>query len=452
MNRKEIDSFFESQMPFIMEDLRRLIAIPSVSSDKENVGKALDFVLSVGKRLGFRAESHLDHQVGVIELGEGDETVGILTHIDVVPQGDEELWKTPPFEMREIDGKLFGRGTLDDKGATLVSLYAMKAIVDSGQPLKKRVQLIIGTQEEVEWVDMEAYVKKFPLPDYGFTPDGEFPLCNIEKGIADVLIRFPIANENSDGKAVTFIEGGTALNAVPGKCTYKVGYFVKGLEMSAQNFQVKGKTVHSCQPERGVNAILLAVKEILEEDLRENTFYKVCNFIEEYFSSMYGEKLDLYSDNEYYNGEFVHRNVFSPTVLNTTNDYIELGINCRLAFGTDEKKVVEIIEKKSRGYGGKVVYSHTMPAVYISKERPFMKEFAKAYEEITGEENEFVLAYGGSYAKAMPNIVSWGPIFLGEEDTCHEENEYILKDSLIKNGKIFALALSKIVFNEKSYK
>ena len=78
MNRKEIDSFFESQMPFIMEDLRRLIAIPSVSSDKENVGKALDFVLSVGKRLGFRAESHLDHQVGVIELGEGDETVGIL--------------------------------------------------------------------------------------------------------------------------------------------------------------------------------------------------------------------------------------------------------------------------------------------------------------------------------------------------------------------------------------
>ena len=171
MNRKEIDSFFESQMPFIMEDLRRLIAIPSVSSDKENVGKALDFVLSVGKRLGFRAESHLDHQVGVIELGEGDETVGILTHIDVVPQGDEELWKTPPFEMREIDGKLFGRGTLDDKGATLVSLYAMKAIVDSGQPLKKRVQLIIGTQEEVEWVDMEAYVKKFPLPDYGFTPE-----------------------------------------------------------------------------------------------------------------------------------------------------------------------------------------------------------------------------------------------------------------------------------------
>ena len=92
---------------------------------------------------------------------------------------------------------------------------------------------------------------------------------------------------------------------------------MKGLEMSAQNFQVKGKTVHSCQPERGVNAILLAVKEILEEDLRENTFYKVCNFIEEYFSSMYGEKLDLYSDNEYYNGEFVHRNVFSPTVLNT---------------------------------------------------------------------------------------------------------------------------------------
>ena len=94
---------------------------------------------------------------------------------------------------------------------------------------------------------------------------------------------------------------------------------------------------------------------------------------------------------------------------------------------------------------------YAMPAVFVSKEKPFLKVLAEAYEEVTGLRNQFTLAHGGSYAKAMPNIVSWGPIFPSEEDTCHEINEYISIDSLIKNTKTFAYSIAKIALSKESF-
>lgn len=447
----------------MVNDLGKLIAIPSISSDKTNVKKALREVLSIARRMGFKAKSELNEQIGVVEIepyGENCsndfyETLGILTHVDVVPPGDLELWNTDPFKMTLKDGKLYGRGTIDDKGAIVSSLYAMKYILEKSKPVMKKIQLIIGTQEEVQWTDMDEYVKRFKLPDYGFTPDGEFPLCNIEKGIVDVIMSFPKNNEDYTRRNGNFIEeivGGHALNAVPGKCNYKTVLYEDGKEKLTDSHVVYGKTVHSCQPELGINGILEAINGILEKSYQNNEILKLCFFINKYFSSMFGEKLGLCSSKDSYNGEFVHRNVFTPTTINTFDDRIELGINSRIAFGTNVEDVKERLKKVAEANGGVIIYEHSMPAVYISKNRPFMKEFAKAYEEATGLKNEFVLAYGGSYAKAIPNIVSWGPIFLGEEDTCHQENEYMKEDSLFKNMEIFALALENIVFNSNSYK
>lgn len=457
MDSYNFEDFLKEHEEGMLKHLEKSISIPSVSSDLKNVYKALEHVLRVGEELGFEVRSELNGQVGVIEMGEGDEILGILTHIDVVPPGDMTLWETPPFEMVEKDGKLFGRGTLDDKGAVFASLYAMKAVKESGKKLYKKVQLIIGTQEEVQWTDMDAYVEKFTLPDYGFTPDGEFPLCNIEKGIVDAGFRFKVEEcERKDGRYVESISAGYAVNSVPGKCVYTVATYDEGSKVDEEEITVMGKGVHSCQPEMGDNALIKAAKEIAKGDFQENTFLKVAKLIAEYFDSMFGEKFGLASEDEYYNGEFIHRNVFTPTVIKTLAEgettFIELSVNSRTAYGTDENEVVEVFNKWAEENDGELIRSNGFDPVYISKDRPFMKEFAKAYEEETGLENEFVLAYGGSYAKAMPNIVSWGPIFLGEEDTCHVENEYINRESLLLNSKIFANAIGRIVFSDKSFK
>jgi len=93
-----------------------------------------------------------------------------------------------------------------------------------------------------------------------------------------------------------------------------------------------------------------------------------------------------------------------------------------------------------------------LPAVFVSRESPFLQFLADAYEDVTGLQNAYTLAYGGSYAKAMPNVVSWGPLFPGEEDTCHEVNEYISIDSLMCSTAIFAQAIAGIALTVESLK
>ncbi|GAB1477306.1 hypothetical protein MASR2M70_21440 [Bacillota bacterium] len=223
--------YLKEKQERMIHDVCDFVRIPSVSCDSVKVGDALEYILNLGKSFGFRAASFLDGRVGVIETGEGDEVLGILSHVDVVGPGNLDLWESPPFEPLVKDGRIYGRGTLDDKGAAIAALYAMRAVCELGLPLKKKIQLILGTQEEVEWTDMEAYVKRHPLPDYGFTPDGEFPMCNIEKGGIDLTLAFPLTEKMvADGRYLTHIEAGTASNVVPGSCKAEITEYRNGRE------------------------------------------------------------------------------------------------------------------------------------------------------------------------------------------------------------------------------
>ncbi|NLY70720.1 MAG: M20 family metallopeptidase, partial [Clostridiales bacterium] len=235
----------------IIQKVMDFVRIPSISDDAEEVARALQYALDLAKELGFEAKSVLDGMVGIIEVGDGPETLGILSHVDVVPPGNSDAWETPPFEPVLKDGRLYGRGTLDDKGAIVACLYAMKAVLQQGTPLKKKIQMILGTQEEVEWVDMDAYVKQFPLPDYGFTPDGEFPLCNIEKGMIDIELSIPKDENLGEGLFLDAIDGGIATNVVPDKCVAKLIKRTKNDEGSFKEesleLTAKGVSAHSCQ-------------------------------------------------------------------------------------------------------------------------------------------------------------------------------------------------------------
>ena len=431
----------------MLADLTRFVSIPSESDNSEALATAIDFIVTLSEDMGFVTKSCCDGQVAVVELGQGHENLGILSHVDVVPPGDLEEWDTPPYEATIKGDKIFGRGTLDDKGMIIASLYAMKAVLElskvNNKSLKKKVQLILGTQEEVEWTDMDAYVAEYPLPDYGFSPDGEYPICNIEKGCADYTLEFDV-NDNCNQLHTVSIDCGIMQNSVPAKA---VAMLSDGREVIAT-----GKTVHSCQPELGENALFNLYDKLTALGVVENKLMKLLKEISGSFSSIYGKELGLYSESEYYQGEFVHRNVFSPTIFKAENGKAILNINCRFPYGESEAKLLSKIEEFAQRNHGKVTEVYAMPAVFVSKEKPFLKVFAKAYEEVTGLTNEFTLAHGGSYAKAMPNIVSWGPIFPGEEDTCHEANEYISIDSLIKNSEIFAYSIAKIALSDESFK
>ena len=444
MNQK-IRLFLEEHEKDMHDDLKAFIGIPSVSSDHENVVRALRFILELAKTYGFEARSVLEDQVGVIEMGSGDETLGILTHVDVVTPGDMEDWDTDPFTAEIKDGRMYGRGTIDDKGMIIASLYAMRAVKELGLPLTKKVQLIMGTQEEVSWTDMDAYVKAYPLPDYGFTPDGEYPICNIEKGTVDQTMEFDITDtEETEGLYLKGLDIGIANNVVPGKAKAQLS---DGSEITAV-----GKAVHSCQPERGDNAMFILTDQLKEMELEPNKLLSLLEAVREDMSDPFGSKVGLYSENEYYMGEFVHRNAFAPTIFKTKDGKATINVNVRFPYGEDSKRIQDNFENWAKAHGGHTVKVNDLPAVFVSRERPFLKVFAEAYEDVSPFKNEFTLAYGGSYAKAMPNVVSWAPLFPGEEDTCHEPNEYIDLANMLMSAEIFASSIEKIALSEESFK
>ena len=132
------DNIIDENKNEIINTLSELIKIPSVSTEANNPSlpfgehctNALNYILELGNSMGFRTKN-IDNYCGFIEFGEGDELVGIIGHLDVVPALEDDGWTTPPFSPNIRDGKLFGRGSIDDKGPVVASLYAMKAIKDS---------------------------------------------------------------------------------------------------------------------------------------------------------------------------------------------------------------------------------------------------------------------------------------------------------------------------------
>lgn len=442
---KRLEEIIESYKDEMIKETSALVEIPSVTDNRLEVEHALKYALNLGERLGFKSSSMVNDEVGTIESEEPqirNEVLGILTHVDVVNEGDTEKWENPPFKATLKSGKLYGRGTLDDKGPLVASLYAMKAVDDlakeAGIKPFKKVQMIIGTREETNWTDMYAYVKDYPLPDYGFTPDGEFPICNIEKGVASLTINLPPVLD----KDLTYLKGGTASNVVPGRCE---------LILAGEKILIEGKAVHASEPERGENAILKAANYLMDKIDMESQGGKIIRAIRDYFTDREGSALGLRSESEYYGGEFVHRNIFTPTMIEATEEKTILTLDIRYAYGTNFDEIFSAFENFANSLGGIIAGWQDLPPVYVSSKMPFLEVFAQAYEKMTNLKNEFVLAYGGSYAKAMPNIVSWGPIFPGDPDTCHEENEFISVDTLLKNAKIFAAAVWGIVMKEESF-
>ncbi|MBR2323831.1 MAG: Sapep family Mn(2+)-dependent dipeptidase, partial [Clostridia bacterium] len=222
----------------------------------EELKKCLDYFLDLGKSLGFTVKN-VDGYAGHVEWkGQSDEIVGILAHLDVVPEG--EGWLYPPYKATIEGDYMYGRGVLDDKGPAAACLYAMKELKDSGFIPTKTIRLIVGCDEESGWEDIEYFKTKSTFPEYGFSPDGDFPVSYAEKGINNICFSLPKLKNFYD------IKGGTVFNAVCGYATCKAkkeGINLTLLKKHGLNLiddntiESVGKSCHGSRPELGKNAI-----------------------------------------------------------------------------------------------------------------------------------------------------------------------------------------------------
>lgn len=451
----------EKRRDSIIKELQELIAIPSVLTDEaaadapfgKDVKRALDWFLDKGAARGY-AVKNVANVAGHIETGSGQEILGILGHVDVVPAGAG--WTKDPFGGIVENGRLYGRGAIDDKGPTIAAWAALNMVKDAGFEFTKRVRLIIGTDEESGFRCVERYFETEEMPNIAFAPDADFPIINSEKGIAALVLG--MSSWQSTDALQSFVSG-SRTNMVPDLAEAVVtGALVEwqpafeefltqqGVAGSAKadgahvKLSVHGKSAHAMEPEDGVNAgILLALflKGHLAGDGGRFT-----TFLADYFyNDSRGRKLGLD-----FRDDVSGDTTFNAGVIRFEygkKATIEVSMRYSISFPFDEKNVVGMPEDFVL-----TVSSNSLPH-HVDAADPFIKTLQSAYEKQTGDKAELLAIGGGTYARVLDKGVAFGMLFPGEKDVAHQADEFVDVENLLKAVAIYAEAIYQLACKQQ---
>ncbi|MEW5321026.1 dipeptidase PepV [Geobacillus thermoleovorans] len=451
----------------LVRDVQALVRIPSVRDDEQaqpgapfgpKVAEALEHMLHRGREEGFRVKN-VDGFAGHIEMGHGEKLVGVLGHIDVVPPGDG--WTMDPFAADVRNGRLYGRGAIDDKGPTMAAFYAMKIIRDLGLPIGKRVRLIIGGDEESDWRCVEHYFRHEEMPDVGFAPDADFPIIHAEKGIIDADLSYrPPGQEEAEGFALASFQAGRRYNMVPdaaeavvegaGRTEELLGLYeqfcrergVKGSIRQSEGavvFQLEGVSAHGAEPERGKNAGVYLAQFLasLPLDGQSRPFVQ---FLASSFSDTRGQELGLAYRDEQSGDLTVNVGVLSYNRRHGGT----IGLNIRYPVTADGDAIRRTLAGAAAEHGFALSrFSDTKPH-YIDPNHELVRTLQRVYEEQTGEPARLLAIGGGTYARALTAGVAFGALFPGRPDVAHQKDEYIEIDDLVKATAIYAQAIYEL--------
>lgn len=450
----KLNAIIESMHDEMIDTLQKWIRVPSVKGEAapgapfgKEVRSMLDMALADCEQMGFKTQN-FDGYIAHADLGEGsdEDALAILAHLDVVPEGDG--WKYPPYGAVIENGRMYGRGTSDDKGPAVAALYAMKAVKDAGIPLRRKVRLILGCDEESGWEDIAHYNKVATMPRMGFSPDASYPIINIEKGICRLELHGVLSNE---GLQVIAFNNGERPNVIPGRASALVAgdaatvaqaeAAAKKLDIPAEvqltdkgvSITVTGISGHAAYPETARNAngeMLLLLRELgVQGDLR-----------------LLADKIGLD-----YKGEGLEISVSDGIsgyltcnlgIIRAGEGGVYATLDIRYPVMTNPDMIIKNVSASLPGMrvdAMEVKEPHHVPAG-----SELVQNLLDAYHEVTGYERKCLYTGGGTYARSLQEGVAFGASFPQDEALAHQANEYADIEGLYKNIKIFALAIVKL--------
>lgn len=449
---KRIDDY-KDQMITTLKDL---VEFKSIAEDEppfgEEVQKAFKYMLSLGKADGFTPKNVSDMAGHLEFFGNNDGPVlGILAHLDVVKEG--EGWDYPPFSCTIEDNKIYGRGTSDDKGPLVAAYYAMKALKDEGFVPNGKVRLILGLDEEPGngWQGMKAYFEEEPYPDFGFTPDAEFPVIHAEKGILIFHIVKKLDMKNSELRS---LKGGTASNMVASSARavvrFKNNEKIKKLEAEdieirtiGKNLRIKaaGIPAHGAKPYLGKNAISTLFAFLGKLEFSDDNLSEFISFYNNHLGfDLHGERLDCEFEDEISGKLTVN---VGEVEIDEKIARLTLNVRYPVTYSAEDvySKIIPILDKYNMGL---IKHDH-QEALFIPTDNYLVKKLIEVYQKRTNDfESKPIAIGGGTYARAMKNAVAFGMTFPGKPETAHQKNEYIEIDDFILAAKIYADAIYEL--------
>ncbi|MEG0284007.1 MAG: Sapep family Mn(2+)-dependent dipeptidase [Erysipelotrichales bacterium] len=410
----------ENSQDEILSVAKRLISIPSVKEESNDAkmpfGKpcndALMEAFKICEEYNLKT-TNLDGYAGYAEIGQGEEMVAILCHLDVVPVEGE--WQYEPFNTTIVNDLLYGRGTLDDKGPAAVSIVLLKLIQESNISLNRRIRLIFGVDEESGSEDIKYYREHAEIPVAGFTPDADFPVIRGEKGILQVEVRVPQDN-------ITDIKSGSSINSVPDHAT---------ITIDGKTFEANGKAAHGSTPEAGINALAVLIDKLYNEGYSNG----LIDFYKQYID-ITGAKLEI--DLSDVDGALS----LNQGLVKLDDGFIKLYLDIRYPITYQSNDVLDVLNEKLDKETFTIL-TIADPISFASDNR-MVNIMLNNYNKFADTPGDATVIGGGTYARSLDNIVAFGPLMPNREDMCHQKDEYMHISDLMIGAKIYAKTIIEL--------
>jgi succinyl-diaminopimelate desuccinylase len=458
-----LDAIIDRNTESMVASVQELVRVRSVAGEPgpgapagTGPRDALITALNIASRLGFSVEN-LDNYAGYAEFGSGDKYVAALGHIDVVPEGGN--WTFPPFGGEIHEGKIFGRGSLDDKGPVIAALFGARAVMESRLPLSRKVRVIFGTDEETGDLDIAYYLSKEKPPAAGFTPDADFPVVFAEKGILWLELEKNFITP-AHGTIVRSITGGTAANMVPDTAVAEIQAVhpekiiancadyarMTGYLLNAEKHRdcvrvvARGESAHASKPEEGKNAIIHLSGFLANQKLSPCPMTDSIRFVNRFI----GCETDGKSFGVALSDEVSGSLTLNVGLIGGQEFRFRITLDIRYPVTIRSDRVIGLVRERARNGGFSVNVLKHQPPLHYPADSELITNLLSVYRESTGDETPPVAIGGGTYARRMPNTVAFGPYRPGSKPPIHRQDECIAIDELVAFAKIYARAIYEL--------
>ncbi len=465
MYRKEIEQFIDEHLNEMIEDICMLCRINSEKMPYiegkpygDGVFDALQAALGLMEKYGFSIQNY-DNYVGTADLNDKERQLDILAHLDVVPAG--EGWTvTDAYEPVVKDGKLYGRGTADDKGPAVAALYAMRAIKELNIPVKKNVRLILGTDEECGSSDIAVYYKREPEAPMTFSPDAEFPVINIEKGRIEGHFKAAFEPSKALPRLVS-LDAGTKSNVVPGKAAaillgFEPAFLSEAakkteketgvsfdfvLEEEGVRVTAQGEGAHASTPQEGKNAITALLLFLTKLPLADSPQLDAIKALAELFphGDTCGKAVGVAMEDKL-SGALT----LAFDMLKVENDRLEGVFDSRTPICANEENSLQVLKREMAAKGITLLNETMIHPHHVDGDSHFVKTLLKVYEEYTGLKGSCQSTGGGTYVHNLKNGVAFGASMPGTDNKMHGADEFAVVGELALSAKIFAQVIADL--------